>query len=204
MTFGGSYFYSMHYQVPTALMELEPDIVLISEQFNKADPAFTGLLWFHLSPRQNLAAQTKTIRQLLPSAKLVIMSDLPNDLEALGAFSITAKAYCNTHAGVSVLANIASVVNQGGVWIGEAIMSRLLENQLPPAEIKHVVEKKWDAILTVREREVAVMIADGMPNRVIAENMAITERTVKAHVGAILDKLGLKSRLQLALLVKES
>ncbi|WMW79457.1 response regulator transcription factor [Undibacterium cyanobacteriorum] len=204
MSFGESYFYSLHYQVPSALLELEPNIQLISEDFTDVDLSFSGLIWFHLAPGATIAAQTATIRKCLPHGKLVIMSDLPSDLEALAAFSIMAKAYCNTHSGMSVLANVASVVLQGGIWIGEAIMHRLLENQVPAQDIAKVVNTKWDNILTTREREVAVMVANGLPNRVIAEKMSITERTVKAHVGAVLEKLGLKSRLQLALLVKES
>lgn len=205
MSVGRSFFYSQSYQIPLALMELEPEIGLISDESHHIDPSFSGLLWFHLSPGTSLAIQTAGIRKLLPFAKIVVMSDLPNDMEALAAFSISAKAYCNTHAGLSVLANIASVVQQGGIWIGENIMNRLLESQpLNPAQVQAVVTKRWDRVLTAREREVAVMIANGMTNRVIAEQMTITERTVKAHVGAILEKLGLKSRLQLALMVKES
>lgn len=205
MSVGRSFFYSQSYQIPLALMELEPEIGLISDESHHIDPSFSGLLWFHLSPGTSLAIQTAGIRKLLPFAKIVVMSDLPNDMEALAAFSISAKAYCNTYAGLSVLANIASVVQQGGIWIGENIMNRLLESQpLNPAQVQAVVTKRWDRVLTAREREVAVMIANGMTNRVIAEQMMITERTVKAHVGAILEKLGLKSRLQLALMVKES
>jgi DNA-binding NarL/FixJ family response regulator len=62
---------------------------------------------------------------------------------------------------------------------------------------------KWSKLLTGRELEVAKAIAIGLSNKEIALKMHITERTVKAHVGAVLDKLQLKNRLQLALLVKE-
>ena len=55
--------------------------------------------------------------------------------------------------------------------------------------------------LTEREREVARAVARGAANKEIARELAITERTVKAHVGAILEKLGARDRLQLSLIV---
>jgi len=58
-------------------------------------------------------------------------------------------------------------------------------------------------LLTRREQEVAASLADGLSNRQIARRLVITERTVKAHVEHILDKLGLASRTQIALWAAE-
>ena len=52
--------------------------------------------------------------------------------------------------------------------------------------------------LTEREREVAVLIAQGKSNREIANALVITVRTVEAHITRILDKLGFKSRTEIA------
>jgi len=52
--------------------------------------------------------------------------------------------------------------------------------------------------LTEREREVAVMIAQGRSNREISDALVLSERTTKAHVGNILGKLGFTSRTQIA------
>jgi DNA-binding NarL/FixJ family response regulator len=57
--------------------------------------------------------------------------------------------------------------------------------------------------LTTREREVAVLIARGLRNREIAEQLVVTERTVTAHVEQILNKLGFHSRAQVATWVTE-
>jgi Response regulator containing a CheY-like receiver domain and an HTH DNA-binding domain len=54
--------------------------------------------------------------------------------------------------------------------------------------------------LTNREREVLSLLGTGLPNRRIARTLRISERTVKAHVHSIQDKLGVESRLQAALL----
>ncbi|MDP3828327.1 MAG: helix-turn-helix transcriptional regulator, partial [Polaromonas sp.] len=59
----------------------------------------------------------------------------------------------------------------------------------------------WSKDLTDREKEVAATLAAGASNKEIARALGITERTVKAHVGAILEKLHVRDRLQLSLIV---
>ena len=56
-------------------------------------------------------------------------------------------------------------------------------------------------MLTTRERLVAEAIAAGKTNKEAARELDITERTVKAHLGAVFDKLGVRDRLQLVLLL---
>ena len=57
----------------------------------------------------------------------------------------------------------------------------------------------WD-LLTAREREVAVLVADGLTNKDIAARLVVSKRTVDAHVEHILGKLGFTSRVQIAAL----
>ena len=66
----------------------------------------------------------------------------------------------------------------------------------PPAEEAMVM-------LTPREREVALLVAQGLTNRQISSTLSISERTAGNHVGRILGKLGLYSRTQIASWVTE-
>ncbi|NDL57951.1 response regulator [Phytoactinopolyspora mesophila] len=60
------------------------------------------------------------------------------------------------------------------------------------------------ALLAVREREVAVAVAEGLSNAEIAERLYMSVGTVKAHVSSILTKLGLTNRIQLAILAHDA
>ncbi len=162
------------------------------------------MLWLRLTGNATVAQQIAAVRLHFGSLPLIVMSDVPNDLEALAGFSVAARGYCNTHAGTEVLLNVASVVGQGGLWIGESIMQRLMSAPVAEAVLTPAASNLWSADLTEREREVAKTVTLGLSNKEIAAQLGITERTVKAHVGAVLDKLQLKSRLQLALFVKNS
>lgn len=66
------------------------------------------------------------------------------------------------------------------------------------AESRDVRTKRTAHDLTRRESEVALLIADGLSNRAIAERLIVSDRTVEHHVAAIFGKLGLRSRSQLA------
>ncbi|MGC1172047.1 response regulator transcription factor [Polaromonas sp.] len=148
------------------------------------------------------------LERLAPSLKLlpcVVLSDRPTDDEALAAFSAGARGYCNTHAAAQVLSQVAAVVLQGGLWIGESLMQRLVSAtsriQAAAGVTVSPVKRTWTERLTDREKEVAITLATGASNKEIARLLGITERTVKAHIGAILEKLQVRDRLQLSLVV---
>lgn len=164
-----------------------------------------SLVWLRLEQGVPVAVQ---LERLAPSLKLlpcVVLSDRPTDDEALAAFSAGARGYCNTHAAAQVLIQVAAVVLQGGLWIGESLMQRLVSAtsriQAAASVTVSPVKQTWTEHLTDREKEVAITLATGASNKEIARSLGITERTVKAHVGAILEKLQVRDRLQLSLVV---
>lgn len=166
----------------------------------RPDLGGVDLLWYRLTQGERPSVQLQRLAPPLRELPLVVLSDLPADEEALDAFSAGARGYCNTHSVAPLLKQVASVVLQGGLWIGPSLMSRLLTatSQLPSAQPGG---DAWAERLTAREREVARAIASGASNKEVARQLAITERTVKAHVGAIFEKLQVRDRLQLSLVV---
>jgi DNA-binding NarL/FixJ family response regulator len=160
------------------------------------------LVWLRLPEGATAAEWIQKTRQLHASAPVVVLSDRPDDEEALDCFAAGARGYCNTHADAELLRRVAEVVLQGGLWIGESLMQRLLQGtaRIPlPQPVGAPAD--WAALLTEREREVATAVAEGASNKEVARRLGITERTVKAHTGAIFEKLGVRDRLQLSLVV---
>ena len=162
------------------------------------------VVWLHLQHGASVSVQMASISAHLKSIPCVVLSDQPTDEEALAAFAAGARGYCNTHAASQLLVQIAAVVLQGGLWIGESLMRRLVSaTGRLQANIKTEIQdaETWSQSLTEREKQVAYTLAKGASNKEIARTLGITERTVKAHVGAIFEKLQVRDRLQLSLKV---
>lgn len=130
--------------------------------------------------------------------RVVLLSLQPGEAEALAAFELGARGYAHALATPALLREIDLVVRHGGLWIGPELMGRLLRAvgaSLGGGEDAATEE------LSQRELEVARAVAAGHSNKEIALQLGIAERTVKAHLGAAFDKLGVRDRLQLALRV---
>jgi DNA-binding NarL/FixJ family response regulator len=158
-----------------------------------------AIVWLHNLPPADFVP-------LLPKGThIVALHDEPNDENGLAALATGAVGYANAHATAEVLHTVASVVRSGGLWVGEALLSRLLRNfaaapaatPAPPLEDHPALHQ-----LSEREREVALKVARGESNKEIARDLDVAERTVKAHLSAIFDKLDVRDRLQLAILLK--
>lgn len=163
--------------------------------------AHGGILWLRIGNNEGLDGALAAVRGSSPLA-IVVLCDQPDEAGAAAAIAAGAAGYCNTHAAPEVLRQVALVVGNGGLWIGRSLMQRLiggtgkLLGQRQPG-----TRERWSDKLSEREREVARLVASGASNKEIAERLAITERTVKAHLGAIFEKLGVRDRLQLSLRV---
>jgi DNA-binding NarL/FixJ family response regulator len=161
------------------------------------------LLWLHAGalPQARIDEAIVAVREVLPKARTVVLSSIPSQPEALLALNAGAAGYCHAQATPQMLQQVATVVNNGGLWIGPEIMNRLMvaAGRFFTPEPDHPGLKH----LTPREKEVALAVGRGVSNREVAELLDITERTVKAHLGAVFEKLGIRDRLQLALLLSQ-
>lgn len=135
--------------------------------------------------------------------KVMVMTDEQSDQEAMQVMQNGAVGYCHYLAAPEQLREIASVVAQGRLWIGAQLMQKLLmvaNSVAPQAKSNDDIEQQLQQ-LTPRERMVAIEVGKGATNKEIAERLDITERTVKAHVSVIFDKLKVRDRVKLALLI---
>jgi two-component system, NarL family, nitrate/nitrite response regulator NarL len=155
-------------------------------------------------------AGIKQLKLAHPSLKILLVGEQLTPMQELAALAAGAMGCCLPSLGEDQLHRIISIVEEGGVWISNSALPYLL-TQLrkrspvviePPAQVNsnsHHLDGM--AVLTKREREISQMVAEGLSNKVIARRLDITDRTVKAHLTVVFQKLHVHDRLQLALYV---
>lgn len=159
-----------------------------------------GVIWIDVARLESVGA----IRSARPDVAIVAMTLAPDSEEAVRALGAGTRGYCHALASPEMLRQVALVVTNGGIWIGPDLMARATV-----AVAQAVTPGGRPALdvfeaLTPRERAVALQVAEGASNKEIARRLNITLRTVKAHLSAIFDKLGVRDRLQLVLALRRS
>lgn len=158
------------------------------------------MIWLHIDNHvKQPAALVEAIRKASPGCKVVVLSNIPSDEEGLAVLEAGASGYSSSLAVADVLGQIEAVVENGGLWIGPALMKRLLV-ALGRDGVRPQAIAKLDQ-LSPREREVALAVAAGATNKEVAQRLDISERTVKAHLSQVFATLHLRDRLQLAIFV---
>lgn len=159
-----------------------------------------GVIWCRLRSGEAVATVLAELDRT-GGQPVVLLCDEPDEGLIIEALAQGAAGCCNSRAAPEVLRQVAVVVTNGGLWVGQSVLrqlvgatSRRLGQQ--PVEAKN---DDWSALLSEREAQVARLVANGSSNKEIADQLAITERTVKAHLTAIFEKLDARDRLQLSL-----
>lgn len=136
-----------------------------------------------------------------PQCYVVVVSSVPNDVEGLHAINAGARGYCHLLAVPELLREVEQVVAHGGLWVGPELVQRLVaatrvvldHGAVPVSPVRDL------SALSEREAEVARAVASGKSNKEAAEQLHISERTVKAHLGSVFEKLKIRDRVQLVL-----
>lgn len=129
---------------------------------------------------------------------ILALSDIPDFVEAKLLVAKGAKGYANSRISIEALKYAVVSIELGNIWLPPTFVLELIKKvKQAPSENHDVVDR-----LSKKEFEVASLVAEGHSNLSIAAAMDISERTVKAHLTAIFDKLNIKDRLSLALLIK--
>lgn len=120
----------------------------------------------------------------------------------LSALAIGVVGCCSAELSAAELKKIVDVVLKGGIWISRPALPELLDHlrrvTAPAAEPQAAGKLEY---LTPRERQIALCVAEGASNKLIAKRLNVSDVTVKAHLTTIFQKLGVSRRVQLALLL---
>ncbi|MBI5877406.1 MAG: response regulator transcription factor [Chloroflexi bacterium] len=125
------------------------------------------------------------LRAVSPSTKIVALADAWNDTRIVPALGAGAHAFIVRRSSAGEIADALRAARAGSLVLNPAA-TELLKLQLQPRE---PVEA-----LSARELEVLRALARGLPNKLIAQELIISEHTVKFHIRSILDKLDASNR----------
>lgn len=167
------------------------------------------MVWLLLQNAQSFAQ----IQQLSERGiKVIAMTAIETPNEARQSLEAGAFGYVHYLAAPQLLQQIAQGVAAGGLWLGAELMRQLVSASVrvvqstdySPRITQPEVTQKFVTdllLLSGRERAVADLVAQGKSNKEVARELEITERTVKAHLSAVFEKLNIRDRLQLALVL---
>jgi DNA-binding NarL/FixJ family response regulator len=156
-------------------LELRPDVLLLDLEM----PGMDGV--------QALVH----IRQQFPDLQAIVLTAFDTDERILSALKSGARGYLLKGVPRQEIFHAIRTVSQGGSLLQPFVTSRLLEHIRSGEQAPDLIEA-----LTDRERQVMELIAMGQSNKQIGRALAITERTVKFHVSAILRKLNASNRAE--------
>ena len=106
-----------------------------------------------------------------------------------------AKGYLTHRAKESEIRLAIDIVQDGSIWAPRKVLARLLESTATAEAAR--AKTGGEIKLTEREAQVLRLLVAGQPNREIAEALGIDVITVKAHVGRLMRKVGVKNRIAL-------
>ncbi|HSK99937.1 MAG TPA: response regulator transcription factor [Rubrobacteraceae bacterium] len=154
--------------------ELSPDVVLMDL----------------LMPVMNGIEATREIRSELPEVEVIALTSVLEDASVTGAVRAGAIGYLLKDTDSEELGRAIKAAAAGQVHLAPEAAARLMREVRTPESPE---------ALTERETEVLMLVARGRANKQIANELFVSEKTVKAHVSSILMKLGVRSRTQAAL-----
>ncbi|EPJ44556.1 MAG: hypothetical protein OFPII_34290 [Osedax symbiont Rs1] len=134
---------------------------------------------------------------------LVAFSDNPNDVQGIELLLRGFKGYVNTFVTASIFTQLLQSVAKGDIWAGTSIVQKMLKRLLQQSENKASINLSAFG-LSDRERETVEILITGKSNKEIGRKLGITERTVKAHVSAILRKTATTDRVSLIIKLKDN
>lgn len=142
-------------------------------------------------PEEDLLAVMATLRRARPGLRLIVLSNRNDPQFIQRVVGSGAKGYLSHMASEREIIMAVEVVSDGSIWAPRKILASLIDTIAPtearPPEVR----------LTPRELEVVELLVAGRANREIASTLGVETKTVKSHVGRLLQKFGVPNRVAL-------
>jgi DNA-binding NarL/FixJ family response regulator len=155
-------------------------------------------------PRLDGVGATKAIVAARLPVRVLILTTFDLDEYVVGALRAGASGFLAKDVPAEDLVTAIRTVAAGEAVVAPRILKRLLDQFADSLPDPNATAPRELGVLTEREREVLVQVARGMSNAEIAQELSVSETTIKTHVGHVLTKLGLRDRVQAVVLAYES
>jgi len=160
--------------------DLKPDVVLLDILIAKID----GI---EIIP---------PIRQKSPKTKVLVLTSVMDKAVIFKALKAGAKGYISNDEGSSDLIKAIQAVHQGQLWVERKLMSTFFNHEAIADSKGGNLHGRTKEGLTPREQEVLGCLTKGCTNKEIAQDLFISEKTVKTHLNSIFKKLKVTRRLE--------
>lgn len=141
-------------------------------------------------PRLNGLGATREIMREFPKARILLFTTYDGDEDIYRAMHAGARGYILKDAAQDDLFKAIRAIHDGQRYLSPPVGAKLAESQVSRG-------------LTDRERQILKLLAEGQANKEISAITGISESTVKTHVASIIEKLGVKSRTEAALVAEK-
>ncbi|GAA2783860.1 response regulator transcription factor [Crossiella cryophila] len=168
--------------------ELRPDVVLLDIRMPKLD----GL------------AACAEIRRLVPATAVVMLTTFSEDAYIARALGDGASGFLLKAGDPRELIAGVRAVAEGAAYLSPKVAHRVLTELSGGLMARGAAAREQTGRLTEREREVLAFLGGGLSNAEIARRLHLVEGTVKAYVSTILSRLGVRNRVQAAILAYEA
>lgn len=142
------------------------------------------------------------ITEHCPQSRIMIIGPPRPMMIQIQALKEGARGYFNEELPLQKLHDALQLILHGEVWVERHVISGLIDELTHKPSISEEQRQALQA-LSPKELEVAKSVSHGATNKMIARQMNITERTVKAHLTAIFQKMNLPDRLSLAIFFRD-
>jgi DNA-binding NarL/FixJ family response regulator len=167
-------------QTMDVVNELKPDVVLL----------------YIIMPKMDGIEIIPPIRQKSPKTKVLVLTSVMDKAVIFKALKAGAKGYISNDEGSSDLIKAIQVVHRGELWIDRKLMSRFFDKEAIADSKGGNPHGRTKEGLTPRELEVLGCLTKGCTNKEIAQDLFISEKTVKTHLSNIFRKLKVTRRLE--------
>ena len=140
----------------------------------------------------------RDIQDLHPSVNMIVMLDALERDAVVAAFRAGARGIFSRADSFETLCKCVQCVHAGQVWASSAELQFLVDALVEPTAIQHP-PLGGTRPLSKREEEIARLVAEGLSNRQISQHLALSEHTIKNYLFRVFEKLGVATRVELAL-----